>query len=60
MASNKETVKSLKANSIDAMFEFNVAVGITMFLTAWASVCLAMKGFAQTKEEARRQGKESG
>ena len=58
MASNKDTVKSLEANSLDEMFGFNVAVGFTMFLMAWATVCLAVKGFAQTKEAARRQGNE--
>ena len=59
MASNKDTVKSLEANSFDAMFGFNIAVGITMSLMAWATVCLAVKGIAQTKEAARRQGNES-
>ena len=59
MASNKDMVKPLEASSLDDMFGFNVAMGTTMFLMAWATVCLAVKDFAQTKEAARLQGNES-
>lgn len=58
MASNKDTIESMEANSLDAMFGFTVAVGITMFLLAWTTVCLAVKGIAQGKDVARREGNE--
>jgi hypothetical protein len=58
MASNKDTIRSMEENSLDAMFGFNVAVGFTLFLMAWTTACLAVKGVAQTKEAAIRQSNE--
>lgn len=49
MLSNKDTVKALEYNSLDAMFVFNITTGFTTFLMAWAAVCLAIKGWAQRK-----------
>ena len=51
MLSNKDTVKALEYNSLDAMFVFNITTGFTTFLMAWAAVCLVIKGWAQRKED---------
>lgn len=52
MMSNKDTVAALEYNSLGAMFVFNVTMGFTAFLMAWAAVCLAIKGWAQRQEAA--------
>ena len=49
MMSNKDTIEALEYNSLDAMFVFNVTVGFTAFLMAWAAMCLAVKGWAQRR-----------
>jgi hypothetical protein len=50
MISNKDTVKALEYNSLDAIFVFNITTGFTTILMAWALVCLAIKGWAQSNE----------
>jgi hypothetical protein len=50
MLSNKDTVGALEHNSLDAMFVFNVVVGVTAFLMAWATVCLGVKGWVGRRE----------
>lgn len=53
MMSNKDTVEALEYNNLDAMFIFNVVMGFTAFLMAWAAMCLAIKGWAQKSEASR-------
>jgi len=53
MMSNRDTVKALEDNSLDAMFVFNVTMGFTAFMMAWVAVCLAIKGWAQRSEATR-------
>lgn len=50
MMSNKDTVACLEWNHLDAMFVFNVTMGFTAFLMAWAAACMAIKGWAQRRE----------
>lgn len=46
MASNRDTVNSLEAHNIHAMFPFTVTMGFTSFLMAWSIIVLAIKGWA--------------
>ena len=46
MASNRNTVDSLEAHGIHAMFPFTVVMGFTAFLMAWTIIVLAIKGWA--------------
>ncbi|KAF2100041.1 hypothetical protein NA57DRAFT_37968 [Rhizodiscina lignyota] len=54
MLSNKDTVAALEYNNLDAMFVFNVVVGFSAFLMAWATTCIAIKGWAQRRVHARK------
>jgi len=49
MMSNRDTVIGLEWNGLDAMFTFNVAMGLTAFLMAWSAVVMALKGWAQLR-----------
>lgn len=53
MLSNKDTVASLEYNDLDAMFVFNVTMGFTAFIMAWAAACMALKGLVQRRESKR-------
>ena len=46
MASNKDTVASMEAYDLDAMFIFTVMMGLTAFMMAWTIIVLAVKGWA--------------
>lgn len=46
MASNKDTVASMEAYNLDAIFIFTVMMGLTAFVMAWAIIVLAVKGWA--------------
>jgi heme/copper-type cytochrome/quinol oxidase subunit 4 len=50
MLSNKDTVAALEAYHLDAMFTFTVTMGLTALLMAWATVTIAVKGWAVHKE----------
>lgn len=52
MLSNKDTVAVLEGYNLDAMFTFTVTMGLTAMLMAWATVVVAIKGWA-----VRREGK---
>ena len=54
MLSNRDTVAALEYNHLDAMFVFNVVMGLTAFILAWAATCMAVKGWAQRREHARK------
>lgn len=46
MVSNKDTVAALEWYGLDAMFTFTVTMGLTALLLAWATVVIAIKGWA--------------
>ena len=46
MASSKDTVASMEAYDLDAMFVFTVTMGLTAFMMAWTIIVLAVKGWA--------------
>ncbi|KAF2827636.1 hypothetical protein CC86DRAFT_405747 [Ophiobolus disseminans] len=50
MVSNKDTVAILEQYGLDAMFTFTLTMGITALLMAWATVVIAIKGWALRKE----------
>ncbi|KAF2129844.1 hypothetical protein P153DRAFT_385073 [Dothidotthia symphoricarpi CBS 119687] len=50
MLSNKDTVAALESYNLDAMFIFTVVMGFTALLLAWSTVVIAIKGWAQGKE----------
>ncbi|KAL2356106.1 integral membrane protein [Cryomyces antarcticus] len=50
MGSNKNTVEALEAYGLDAMFIFTVTMGLTALLMAWATVVVAIKGWALRRE----------
>lgn len=54
LLSNKDTVAALEYNELGPMFVFNVVMGLTAFLMAWAAMCLAIKGLAQRAERRRK------
>ncbi|RDW85428.1 hypothetical protein BP5796_03753 [Coleophoma crateriformis] len=55
MMSNRDTVIGLEWNELDAMFTFNVAMGLTAFLMAWSTVVMALKGWAQLRVAKERE-----
>ncbi|KAH8799748.1 integral membrane protein [Xylogone sp. PMI_703] len=55
MMSNRDTVTGLEWNELDAMFTFNVAMGLTAFLMAWSTVVMALKGWAQLRVAKERE-----
>lgn len=54
MVSNKDTVAALESYNLDAMFIFTVVMGLTALLMAWATVLIAIKGWALRKESNSR------
>jgi hypothetical protein len=52
IVSNKDTVASLEAYKLDAMFMFTVTMGFTALIMAWTTIVLAIKGWAVRKANA--------
>ncbi|KAF4632663.1 hypothetical protein G7Y89_g5460 [Cudoniella acicularis] len=50
MASSRDTVLTMEANGLDAMFVFTVSMGLITFLMAWIIFVIAIKGWAVRKE----------
>lgn len=48
--SNKDSVAALESYDLDAMFTFTVTIGFTALIMAWATVLVAVKGWAVRKE----------
>ncbi|KAF2263499.1 hypothetical protein CC78DRAFT_465545 [Lojkania enalia] len=57
MVSNKDTVAALESYDLDAMFTFTVTMGFTALLLAWATVLVALKGWAVRKEQSSQFAK---
>ncbi|KAF1843764.1 uncharacterized protein K460DRAFT_408089 [Cucurbitaria berberidis CBS 394.84] len=60
MLSNKDTVAVLESYNLDAMFTFTVTMGVTALLMAWATILIAIKGWAQRKEIRSQYAKKHG
>lgn len=42
---------------LDAMFTFNIAVGLSAFIMAWEIVVIAVKAWAEKRESFRRHAR---
>ena len=51
MGSAHDVVESIETYDLDAMFLLTVIIGLTAFVTAWAMVVLAIKGWAVRQEQ---------
>lgn len=51
MGSATDTVATIEANGLDAMFLFVIAMGLTALVMSWAAICFALKGWAVRKEK---------
>ncbi|KAI4760621.1 hypothetical protein E4T52_07468 [Aureobasidium sp. EXF-3400] len=51
MGSSTDAVSTIESNSLDAMFLFTIAMGLTALVMSWASICFALKGWAVRREK---------
>lgn len=51
MNSAADSVRSIETNGLDAMTIFTITMGLTGIIMAWEMVCLAVKGWAQRREQ---------
>jgi hypothetical protein len=50
MASSRDVVEAMEWNGLDAMFGFTVTMGVVALVMAWAVLVVAVKGWAERRE----------
>lgn len=50
MASSRDVVEAMEWNGLDAMFGFTVSMGMVALVMAWAVTVVAVKGWAERRE----------